>query len=393
MAPSTLLDLVLVVLLLAYLVHGLRAGLLRSLFPILGAILGGAAGVFLIPLLGGIIPDPNWRTVAALAAILLLLVAGSAVGSVVGRIASRTLARGPLRIVDRAAGGVVVAVVAGLVTSMVGSAVLSLGVPFLSAPVANSAVLRTIDDLTPAPVRAALAQFRSSVVTDGIPQIAEALGAAPAQVPQVDTGNPELQTAARSVVRITGNAYACGQSQTGSGFVVAPGRVLTNAHVVAGVDEPVVETPSDGAAAGRVVYFDPVDDLAVIAVDGLTTAPLVLSAELPQGSQAVVEGYPFGGPFSVKGAEVISVGSFDVQDIYNSASASRSVYTLAADVEQGNSGGPLLALDGTVAGLVFAKNAATADVGYAMTLEEVGPVAAAAPTLDAEVSAGTCTSG
>jgi S1-C subfamily serine protease len=388
-APSTLLDLVLVVVLLAYLVHGLRAGLLRSVFPILGAILGGAAGVFVIPLLGGIVPDPNWRTVAALAVLLILLVGGSGLGSVVGRIASGTLARGPLRIVDRAAGGVVVVVVAALVTSMV----LSLGVPLLSAPVAGSAVLRTIDDLTPAPVRAALAQFRSLVVTDGIPQIAQALGAAPAQVPQVDTGNPALQTAARSVVRITGNAYACGQSQTGSGFVVAPGRVLTNAHVVAGVDEPVVETPADGAAGGRVVYFDPVDDLAVIAVDGLTTAPLALSAELPQGSQAVVEGYPFGGPFSAKGAQVISVGSFDVQDIYNSASASRSVYTLAADVEQGNSGGPLLALDGTVAGLVFAKNATTADVGYAMTLEEVGPVAAAAPALDAQVSAGTCTSG
>jgi S1-C subfamily serine protease len=278
---------------------------------------------------------------------------------------------------------------------MVASGVGSLGVPFLTGPLADSAVLRTIGALTPGPVKSAMAQLRSLVIEDGIPRITEALGGpgTPPDVPEVDTGVDALQKAARSVVRISGNAYACGQSQTGSGFVVAPGRVLTNAHVVSGVDQPVVETPQDGTATARVVYFDPIDDLAVLAVDGLGTPAMGVAGTLPPTSPAVVDGYPLGGPFTSEGAAVMSVETFDVADIYGDSESPRNVYTLAANVQQGNSGGPLLTTTGSVVGLVFAKSADTANVGYAMTMEELAPVLARAPALSDTVSPGSCVRG
>ena len=392
---TLLLDLLLGLLLLGYLLFGIRAGLLRSVFPIAGVVAGGVAGILLLPVLTGIVPDPGWRIAASIALVVGLIAIGNSAGAALGAVVAATVARGPFRIVDRVLGGALTLVVAALVTSMVASGVGTLGVPLLSRSLAESGVLRAIDSLTPAPVQSTMAQLRSLLIEDGIPRIADALGATsePPALPDVDTGGPGLQAASRSVVRITGNAFACGQSQTGSGVVVAPGRVLTNAHVVSGVEAPVIESPSDGTAEGRVVYFDPVDDIAVIAADGLAAPPLQTSPTLPAGSDAVVNGYPLGGPFSSKGAEVMSVQTFDVADIYGDTDNPRNVYTLAADVQQGNSGGPLLTTDGAIAGLVFAKSATTANVGYAMTMEELAPVLAQAPALAEPVSPGACVQG
>jgi S1-C subfamily serine protease len=251
-------------------------------------------------------------------------------------------------------------------------------------------VVRTINDLTPAPVQRFLAQVRSAAVEDGLPRIVEAFTGPTPEIPDVNTGSPALVTAARSVLKITGNAYSCGQNQSGSGFVVAAGRVVTNAHVVAGVTEPVVEVPGAGALPGRVVYFDPVDDLAVIAVSGLTTAPLRLTGNLAPGTEAVTDGYPLGGPFDSDPAEVISVDSVAVADIYGANPSARQVYTLASDVQQGESGGPLLSLDGELAGVIFAKAENTPNVGYALAMEELAPVAARAASLSAPVASGHC---
>jgi S1-C subfamily serine protease len=129
-----------------------------------------------------------------------------------------------------------------------------------------------------------------------------------------------------------------------------------------------------------VVYFDPIDDLAVIAVPGLSAAPLPLGDTVPQGTDAAVQGYPYGGPFVSGAAGVMSVRTTDIEDIYAQSRSPREVYTLASDIREGNSGGPLLSLDGEVIGVVFARNADNPTVGYAMTMTEVDPVVAQAPT-------------
>ena len=208
-------------------------------------------------------------------------------------------------------------VVAALVMSMLAFSISSLGVPFVSQQLAESRVIRFIDGLTPNPVKTTMAQLRSAVIGDGIPRLIEGIGQEQqVAVPNANTDTPALNRAAGSVLKIAGTAFQCGQNQTGTGFVVSPGRVVTNAHVVAGVSQPVVEVPGGGAMPGRVVYFDGKRDLAVLAVDGLPTAPLPLSPDLPAGSTAAFAGYPHGGPFQSKPATVQDISTVLVPDIY-----------------------------------------------------------------------------
>jgi len=392
MQEPILLDVLLVLVLVTSLVNGYRSGLVRSLSGIAGIIAGGTVAFFLVPLIGPWIPAPEWRTPVTLVAALVLVLGGFTVGESIGHAIRSRAHRTKLRVVDRVLGAGVALVATALVISMLAFSIGALGVPFLSPAIASSATVRTINELTPDPVQRFLAQLRSAAVEDGLPRIVEAFTGPSPEIPNVDTGSPALVTAARSVLKITGNAYACGQNQSGSGFVVAAGRVVTNAHVVAGVSEPVVEVPGGGALPGRVVYFDPVDDLAVIAVSGLTAAPLELTENLAPGTEAVTDGYPLGGPFDSDPAEVISVDSVGVADIYGQNPSARQVYTLASDVQQGESGGPLLSLDGEVAGVIFAKAQDTPNVGYALAMEELAPVAARAASLGSPVASGHCVS-
>jgi S1-C subfamily serine protease len=393
MPEALVFDVVLIVVLLGYVGYGVRNGLSRSLFVIVGVIAGIVAAFFLAPILANWVPYPLFRPVITIVVALGLIGLGHALGGAIGRGLRAGVEKSPLSGLDRLLGGVVTGVVAALAASMIAFSVGQLGVPVLSKAIAGSAVIRTIDTLTPDPVQAFLAQLRGIVAERGIPVISDAFGGPNPTIPQFDTGSPALNAAAQSVVRIVGNALACGQSQSGTGFVVADDRVVTNAHVVAGVNEPVVVALDGQALAGQVVYFDPVDDLAVIAVPGLTAAALALGDTLPAGTQAAVEGYPYGGPFTSGAAEVLSVASARVSDIYGTSQTNREVYTLAADVREGNSGGPLLGLDGSVVGVVFAKSGDSQNVGYAMTMAELDPVAAQAAGLSAPVSSGECTTG
>jgi S1-C subfamily serine protease len=392
MSPSVVVDVILVLLLLSALVQGYRSGLIRSVSGIVGALAGGVAAVIVVPFVGSWVSTPQWRVPATLAAALLLVLIGLTVGSSIGSGITRRLRRTSFGIVDRILGAVATLVATALVFGMLALTIGSLGVPFLSPAVASSAVIRSIDGLTPDPVKSFIAQVRATVLQEGLPRIVDAFTGADPVVPQFDTGSAPQQAASASVVRITGNAYACGQSQSGSGFVIAPQRVVTNAHVVAGVDQPIVETV-DSALPGRIVYFDPVDDLAVLAVDGLTASALGTTDDLAAGSRAVTQGFPFGGPFDADPAEVLALGPLAIPDIYGDNPAARQVYTLAADVQQGESGGPLLTEDGRVAGVIFAKGTTTPNVGYALALSELAPVAASAPTLTDAVSSGTCIRG
>jgi S1-C subfamily serine protease len=303
----------------------------------------------------------------------------------------RTFKASPLRIVDRVLGAVVSLVVSSVLLSMLAFSVGSLGVPFLSQAIASSRVLSTIDTLTPEPVQAAEAQLRALVAQGGVRIIDSLAPDGTLTAPDALAPTAQQQAAARSVVKITGTAYQCGQNQSGSGFVVAADRVVTNAHVVAGVGNPVVEVRGGGALPGHVVLFDSVHDLAVIQVSGLSTPALGLAGDLSSGDDAVFAGYPLGGPFRANPATVQTVATVNVPDIYGQNPSPLEVYSLAANVQEGNSGGPLLGADGRVAGVVFAKAANGDGQGFALTNEELAPVVAAAPGLTQPVAAGHCT--
>ena len=390
MSGSLVLDIMLGLVLIAYIVYGFRNGFSRSVFVIAGVVAGVVGAFFLAPLAATWVPVSLLRPAVTIFVAVGLVGLGHALGTAIGRGVRRGVAKSALGGFDRVAGAVVTGVAAALVASVVSFSASQLGVPVLSKAIADSTILTTITTVTPAPVQAFLAQVRGAVVDRGIPIITDALGEQTATIPQIDTGSEALNTAAQSVVRITGNAYACGRSQSGSGFVISDDRIITNAHVVAGVSEPVIEAPNGEVVTGSIVYFDPIDDLAVIAAPGLSVAALSASETLNEGDDAVVEGYPYGGPFISGAADVISVSTAKVADIYGSNSNNREVYTLAATVREGNSGGPLLTLDGRVSGVVFARNADNEKVGYAMTMAELGPVASQAAGLTDAVSSGSC---
>jgi S1-C subfamily serine protease len=318
-------------------------------------------------------------------------VLGNALGTTIGRSVRSAVRLKPLRAVDRTVGGAVNLVVAALVMSMLAFSIGALGVPFVSQQLAGSKVIRFIDGLTPNPVKATMAQLRSAVIGDGIPRLIEGIGQdQQVPVPNANTDTPALNRAAGSVLKIAGTAYQCGQNQTGTGFVVSPGRVVTNAHVVAGVSQPVVEVPDGGALPGRVVYFDSKRDLAVLAVEGLTTESLGLSPDLPAGTAAAFAGYPHGGPFQSKPATVQGISTVLVPDIYGHDPVPDEVYKIAGDVQPGNSGGPLLTTGGQVAGVIFAKTTSNAALGFAIPMIDLRPVVNEAPALSEPVSSGQC---
>ena len=208
-------------------------------------------------------------------------------------------------------------------------------------------------------------------VPAGVRRAGPGLGpAGGAALGQPSSAGPVLAAQA-STVKVEG--YGCGVLQEGSGFVAAPGLVVTNAHVVAGIAQPLVQVGTS-VMATKVVYFDPSFDLAVLRVSGLTAPVLRLDpATVDRGTQAAVLGYPDGGPFTADGAGVMALFEAQGRDIYGQALTVRNVYEINALVRPGNSGGPLVLPDGEVVGVVFSRSTTDANVGYALTSPDVHP--------------------
>ncbi|MCU1468695.1 MAG: Colicin production protein, partial [Actinomycetia bacterium] len=200
-----------------------------------------------------------------------------------------------------------------------------------------------------------------------------------------------FEHAAASTLKIEG--AACGRIQEGSGFVIAPGIVVTNAHVVAGVRQPFilangVDTPAIP------ILFDPNLDIAVMRDASINAPPLHLaSTTVPRGTGAAVLGYPGGGPLTVHAAIVLTEIEAVGRNIYGTSTTKRDVYELEGVVRPGNSGGPFVEPDGTVIGVVFARSSLNNDIGYALTSPDVRKRTLQAETLDTPVATGPCTAG
>jgi len=389
MVWSIVLDVLLVLVFIGAVVNGYRSGLLRTAAGLVGLVLGGIAAYFVMPWVANLIPVPQWRAPVAVLTALVLLSLGAWLGAVVGRALRHGAEAVKLAVVDRVLGAIGNLLVTAFVVALVGSGISAMGVPVLSPAVAGSRVLSTLDLVTPAPARTLLAELRTAALGEGIPWLVEVLEG-PTEAPQLPAGGLDdgaLAAASNSVVRITGTAYQCGSNLSGSGFVVAEDRIVTNAHVVAGVTEPIVEAPGQPAVQGRVVAYDDANDLALIAVSGLATPPLAI-AEPASGDEVAVAGYPFGGPLEVRPARVMSIGPITIEE--SGRTSVRDIVTLAADVDHGNSGGPVLTGAGSVGGVVFAKSDSVDNVGFAIPVSTLRPLAEQAATLDEPVDSGSC---
>lgn len=389
-----LVDLLIAVLLIAALAIGLGVGLFAALGALCGLVAGGLAAPWVLPWVARVLPESEWRGLLVVGSAVLLLLVGAGIGSAIGALVRRGADKLRLRVVERMLGGLTTLVAGTLAIAMAGAAVASAGIPVVSSAVASSVVLRTIDRYTPAPLAEAASRLHALMLGESVlPTIDGLLDPGDLDVApdpgEIDVASPELRAAGASVARISGVAEQCSTIPTGSGFVIADDRILTNAHVVAGVNTPVVELPGEPARDGRVVYFDPIDDIAVIAAD-VDAPPLRFADDLGAGDGGAVLGYPFGGPFRTIPAGVISAVTAPIDDIYGQSTSDRGVYVLRSDVNPGNSGGPLLTQDGGVAGMVFAKDGVKEDVGYAMTNVELQPVIAELDAARDSVPTGAC---
>ena len=416
MVAAVVLDVIVLVILVVLLIQGFRGGLTHSVGSILGLAVGGAAAYFLMPLITSLLPGPAWRLVLIVGSAVLLLVAGRALGAAAGRAISGRQRTGPGGI-SRIGGAALSLAIGALTISLVGGGVARLGAPIVSQAAQQSQVLRTLEQLTPDPVDTALAGLRASILAAGLGSIDEpllesatpvnddpdpAVPGAPSPPPLpapvgtstgagttgYDLTSPADATAA--IVRISGSAYSCGMDFTGTGVVIAADRIVTNAHVVAGVEQPLIATAAGESLAGRVVYFDPEADLAVIATEGMTAPVLSLGQALDPGERAAAGGYPFGGPYVSTRVEVSSRSAARVQNIYRSAVVERDIYVLSGSLSPGQSGGPVLDAEGDLVGLLFGRAADGSATGYALTPRELAPVIAEATGRSQRVSTAGC---
>ncbi len=385
------LDILLLLSFVAFLVSGLRKGLFVTLGGVVGLVAGGIGAFYTIPFVSSWVSTAGWRVFWVIATAVVLVLLGHSIGVAVGNRVRLMLNFPVIKTFDRLLGGITNVVVAALVISAITFSAASMGLPFLSQQIASSQVISAIRNATPDPVSSAMAKARSVVMGQSIPDLIEPFAPVPdGAAAEAEPDAVATNTVEDSVAKITGTAFACGVNQTGSGFVIAPDRILTNAHVVAGIAEPVVNTADGRALPARVVHFDAAQDLAVLAVDSLGLKPVNEGQDLATGDSATYMGYPEGGPFQAKGAVVQSLRSISVQNIYGADASILEIYQLGADVQQGNSGGPLLDDSGKLVGVVFAKAKGDTDVGYALSLKEVGPVLEQASDYSETVSTGAC---
>ncbi len=393
--PGDLLDVVLLVAALLFGLSGYRQGLVVGLLSFVGFLGGGVLGAKLAPAVADVEFVANLpRALVGLAVVFLGASLGQLLATLVGGELRRRLVWDRARALDAAGGAVVSVIGLLLVAWLVGRAVASSPYPTLATQVRQSVVINAVDDLVPNSGRRFFSSFRSLIDERGFPEVFEDLRRPAGE--NVDPPDPALassgavQTVRPSVLKITGVAESCSRRIEGTGFVYAPGRVMTNAHVVAGVEEPLVEV-GDRELPAKVVLFDPGRDLAVLAVEGLNRPSLAFAAEPAEpGDNAIVVGYPQDGPFRPDAARIS--GSQDARgpDIYQEQIVVREVYSLKGLVRPGNSGGPLIDPQGRVLGVIFAAAADDPSIGYALTADEVAAQAAAGGRTSERVSTRTC---
>lgn len=393
--PGDLLDVVLVVAAVLFAVSGYRQGFVVGVLSFVGFLGGGVLGAKLAPSVAASSVFADFpRVVVALAVVFLLASLGQVLATLIGGAVRRRLTWRPARQVDALAGAVISVVSLLLVSWLVGRAVASSPYPALASQVKGSVVITTVDELVPPVGRQFFASFRKLVDEGDFPQVFE--GIRSPEFTQVDPPDPALvqsqvvQQVRPSVLKITGVAEDCRKSVEGTGFVYARERVMTNAHVVAGVREPKVAV-GDRQLDARVVLFDPATDVAVLAVPGLERPALPFAGEQAgSGADALVLGYPQDGPFDVRAARVRGVLDARGEDIYGRQGVTREIYALRALVRQGNSGGPLVDPQGRVRGVIFAAAVDDRNVGYALTAQEIADEARAGIAATERVSTQSC---
>jgi S1-C subfamily serine protease len=390
-----LLDWLLVVLVLAYALSGYWQGFVTGAFATGGLLLGGLFGVWLAPVALGNASPSLMVSLGALFIVILAASLGQGIFQYVGAKLRDRITWQPVRAVDAIGGAALSAAAVLVVAWALGVAVSGSRIDGVTPLVRGSAVLGEVDKVLPDSAGTALDAFNEVVGASFFPRYLEPF--APERIVDVQAGparmttDPDVVRAGASVLKVRGN-NDCGRGIEGSGFVYAPSRLMTNAHVVAGVDDPTVEI-GDETVPATVVFYDSDLDIAVLELDtgGLTPLPFTPGDEPAQPRDPIaILGYPQDGPFDVESGRVRASQTLRSPDIYGDGAVIREVYSLRGVVRPGNSGGPIVDSAGEVAGVVFAASVTDDDTGYALTSAQVADAAATGRRSQTAVDTGPC---
>jgi S1-C subfamily serine protease/uncharacterized membrane protein required for colicin V production len=376
-------------------VSGARQGVIIALPAFIGVLGGAILGILIAPLVVEQITASPTKVAFAFAIFVLFIALGETLGVWVGRTLRQKISSPKLTGVDSALGAVVQGVVVFVVCWLIGSALSTVGnLPTLSSEINRSVILGGVDKAMPTAAQDLPAKLRKILDDTGFPAIVDPFNRAPSK--DVAPPDPALQASAvvqrvhPSVLKIHAKAPSCERALEGSGFVIAPQRVMTNAHVIAGANEVSVES-GDRTLRARVVHYDPETDIAVLAVQGLTAPALrFANQDATSGQDSIVLGYPLDGPYTASPSRIRDRIKLSGPNIYDSRTVTRDVFTLRAVVKSGNSGGPLVDTEGQVLGVVFGAAVDNSDTGFALTAAEVRDEVNQAPGMSDQVDTGRC---
>ncbi len=338
--------------------YGYTQGFIVGALSLAGFVVGAFLGTRLAPLL---LSQGDRSPYAPLFGLGGALLTGGVLASGLEGVGARLRAvvRFPgLRMMDGLAGALLTAGIGLGIAWIVGAVALDAPVSApLRADIRGSTILRTLDELLPpsGPILDALARF------DPLPAVHGPAANVPAPSPTILAGSGVRQ-ASGSVVRVSGTA--CGLGVEGSGWVAAPGIVVTNAHVVAGETSTFVQVAGVGRPVlARPVLFDVHDDIAILRVRGLSLPSLALAPRAPAGRAVAILGYPLDGPFDAQPGRLGDTATVLTENAYGQGHVLRTITALRGIVRPGNSGGPLVDARGQVLATVFAALTGTARPG------------------------------
>ncbi|WP_426625894.1 MarP family serine protease [Leifsonia sp. McL0607] len=390
-------DVVLLVLAVLAVVAGWSNGAIRAAGALIGLGVGLSLGLLLAPMVvdwmaASGLTGVSQRSIVAAVVLLVCAAVVYALATAAAAVIGKVLRHGPVRWVDSLIGAVLGFVTWAVVVWLVAGFAMATSLATVVQAADSSRVVSTLNSIAPLPSSTVLGAVDDALAGAGLPKVFE--GGEPIKsIAPPDSGVPaDVAKSEQSVVRVLASKPACGVDSEGSGWVVQRGRVVTNAHVVAGASSIVVRE-SGGTTVDRatLVAFDPERDLAVLDVTDLRTPALDIGQDLGAGDQAYTAGYPGDGPFTITPQRVRDQLAARGTDIYQSGAVERQIYSLRGSIRPGNSGGPLLDQSGDVVGVVFARSTIDPDTGYALTLDELRPVlGSVGPT---PISSGACSAG
>lgn len=386
-----LVDILIVLGCIAALFRGSQIGFVRQLCSTAGFFAGLLLGAwFLEPHLINLVHGTEARAIFTVTIILGTALIMLTIGEYAGLHLKYRVLPKRLDNIDNGGGALLSAISLLLGVWLMASIITSAPVPSLQSYVRDSRIITQLNRMLPS-APTIIAKLGRIINPNGFPDVFignEPVPRTPVNLPALGDLASAVNADRDSVVRIKGQG--CGGVVSGSGFVVRPGLVATNAHVVAGIRQPYVQDAS-GSHAATVIWFDPDLDFALLQVKGLNERSLTLISYIASpNTPGAVLGYPGGGNFNAKPAVVLDEIHASGRNIYGTGNTLRDVYELHADVVPGNSGGPIVGKDGKVIGIVFAESTTYNHVGYALTTERLDQTINQAENADRAVGTGQC---